>query len=151
MVCCKCSELKWEDPQEPVWTDPADGKEYCVFHAPKEHKQVREGRPLSVDEFNALISERIQATVDSEEEGARCDLRGVVFPGDICFEKACPLPAISFHHARFEGAADFDRASFRGAANFIAVRFGGEASFWKASFGGEVVFGGTSFGGRVVH
>ena len=76
MACCKCAEHKWADPQEPVWTDPADGKEYCVFHAPKEHKLDLAGRPLSVDAFNALISERIQAVVDLEDEKAWCDLRG---------------------------------------------------------------------------
>ncbi|MGE4292370.1 MAG: hypothetical protein AB7E32_09185 [Desulfovibrio sp.] len=70
MACCKCAKFEWADPQEPIWTDPEDGKEYCVFHAPKEHKLDSESRPLAVDEFNALISERTQATVDLEDEKA---------------------------------------------------------------------------------
>jgi uncharacterized protein YjbI with pentapeptide repeats len=148
MACCKCEWFKWADPQEPVWTDPAGGNEYCVFHAPKEHKLDLAGRPFSVDEFNALVSERIQATVDLANTTAWCDLRGTVFPGRVDFVIPGPFPLISFHSARFESAANFSSATFDMNADFWNVRFEGEANFSYATFGGAWISGTQASGMR---
>ena len=70
-----------------------------------------------------------------------------MFPGEICFERKYPLPAISFQGARFEGKANFSKASFGGAADFLEASFKGKADFWKAIFGWEADFSVVSFGG----
>ncbi|MUM78343.1 hypothetical protein GKC30_11925 [Pseudodesulfovibrio sp. F-1] len=141
MTCCKCEELGWNDPQPVVYTDPEDGNEYCLFHAPAEHKG------MSVDVFNAQVSERIQAVIDLENEKALCDLSGAIFPGDICFESGSALPNISFEKARFEGHAVFDKACFGKIAMFVEASFGGRAAFYQASFGEYALFDEASFRG----
>lgn len=78
MGCCKCKDHKWADPQPPVWTDPADGKEYCVFHAPVEQKGI------SDMEFNKLIFKRIQDARKDNQDDTYC-LDGTIFPGEIKF------------------------------------------------------------------
>ncbi len=90
MGCCKCEEHKWDDPQPVVYTDLEDDKEYCLFHAPAGHKGV------SVDEFNGQVSERIQATIDLEDDYAWCNLSGTIFPDEICFAPGHAFPRISF-------------------------------------------------------
>ncbi|WP_419787295.1 pentapeptide repeat-containing protein [Pseudodesulfovibrio sp.] len=141
MPCCMCEKYKWKDPQEVVYTDPEDGKEYCLFHAPAEHKG------MGVDDFNAQVSERIQATIDLEDEEAECDLSGTIFPGKICFDKECKLLNISFYFCVFVEDVDFGEACFVGNANFREAKFGENADFSKASFGGKAYFSKASFGG----
>ena len=65
MPCCKSKERPaWCGDEEVVYTDE-DGKEYCLFHAPKEHKG------MSVEEFNERVFQRIRETPEGEE----CNLR----------------------------------------------------------------------------
>ncbi|MFW5487161.1 MAG: pentapeptide repeat-containing protein [Desulfovibrio sp.] len=100
---------------------------------------------MSVDDFNALVSERIQATIDLEDKEAICNLAGVVFPGDICFANDCPLPAISFRHASFEGETYFRDATFGGETSFTGAKFGGKTYFGYATFEEYTNFGNTTF------
>ncbi|MFH1914118.1 MAG: pentapeptide repeat-containing protein [Pseudomonadota bacterium] len=147
MACCKCEEHGWNDPQPVV-----DGKEYCLFHAPAEHKG------MSVDAFNEKVMERIQAVIDLEDDEAFCELSGTIFSGEICFASGSALPNISFEKARFEGGASFSKVcfggdagfgetSFGGYAFFEEARFEGGAFFYKASFGEYAIFGEARFGG----
>ena len=134
MPCCKCEEHKWEPPQEVVYTDPEDGKEYCLFHAPAEHKGV------SVDDFNAQVFERIQETIDLQDEIAVCNLAGTIFPGDVVFSKSLSLPGISFRKVRFEGHACFNKIIFNGFTDFTGAVFTGITDFGEASFKGSTYF-----------
>ena len=150
MPCCMCEKYEWDDPQDVVYTAPEDGKEYCLFHAPAEHKG------MSVDDFNAQVSERIQAIVDLEDANARCSFNGTIFPGKICIDKECELPNISFifcvfvEHASFVSAefgsyASFVSAEFRRGADFQKAKFVAIASFASAEFVGEVSFASAEF------
>ena len=142
MGCCKCEEHKWDDPQPVVYTDPEDDKEYCLFHAPAEHKGV------SVDEFNERVSERIQATIDLEDEKALCDFSGTIFPGDMYFTPASTLPEISFNNVSFGEDVSFGEVSFRGSSLFSGASFEGHAIFSKASFDKDTDFSKVSFNGN---
>jgi len=100
MGCCKCEEYKWPDPQEVVWTDPADGKGYCVFHAPKDKKHV------SMESFNKLVLERIGASARRSHSAIDCHFTGAIFPYTVrasfqytYFEKV----SLDFSHCHFHG------------------------------------------------
>ncbi|MBI9080461.1 MAG: pentapeptide repeat-containing protein [Pseudodesulfovibrio sp.] len=145
MGCCKCKEHEWSDPQPVVYTDPEYGKGYCLFHAPAEHKGV------SVDAFNEQVSERIQATIDLENDGSPCCFDGTIFPGEICFYPDCAFPKISFRKVQFKGDALFRRSTFgsgttfgasvfEGFANFSDVIFGDGADFFHAIFKRDTSF-----------
>ena len=143
MPCCVCEGYGWERPREEgvAYTDPVDGKDYCLFHAPAEHKSV------SVDVFNRLVLERLQATLDLEDETAKCNLSGTVFPGDIDFEDY-KFPSVDFSEALFTGRAYFENASFGVGSDFFQARFERRVAFAGASFEGghsskKPVSGGT--------
>ncbi|MGE4424510.1 MAG: pentapeptide repeat-containing protein [Pseudodesulfovibrio sp.] len=128
MPCCMCEEYEWEDPQEVVYTDPEDGKEYCLFHAPVEHKGV------SVDEFNAKVVERVQAACNLEDGKRICSMVGTVFPGDIAFDDGQVFPGIDFSRARFSGDVSFQGAIFPGNISFDSAKFSLLANFSQAKF-----------------
>ena len=127
MACCKCEEHKWDDPQPVVYTDPADGKDYCLFHAPAEHKG------MSVKKFNAQVFERIQVTIDLGDEGALCDLSGTVFSGRISFVDNSFLQ-ISFQDVQFTNNVSFQKSTFEGDAYFLDATFGGVVNFGNSCF-----------------
>lgn len=140
-LCCKCREHEWEDPQKSVYTDE-DGKGYCVFHAPKEHKGIE------VFKFNEIIYSRIRA-VDTTS-GMLCDLSGTIFPGDIYFYDFAygnTLPNISFKSAIFSDVAEFFLAKFSGKANFSSAEFGFWANFKSVTFSSDADFSFTNFTG----
>ncbi|WP_156939630.1 pentapeptide repeat-containing protein [Desulfocurvus vexinensis] len=141
MSCCKCQEHGWADPQPPVWTDPADGREYCVFHAPVEHKGI------SVAEFNKKIFRRIEDFGGSAQNNSRCDLSGVVFPGEIIFEENTEFPSVSFNYAIFTSNIDFINAFFTGETEFDNAHFKGDADFFGSQFNGSASFNWTKFYG----
>jgi len=78
MGCCKCEEHGWLDPQDVVWKDPADGKGYCVFHAPVKDAEI------TAKAFNSLVMKRIFENYCSDD-GSVCQLTGIVVPGVFKF------------------------------------------------------------------
>ncbi|OGR40386.1 MAG: hypothetical protein A2051_11955 [Desulfovibrionales bacterium GWA2_65_9] len=155
MGCCKC-ELEYSarvSPRPAVYADPVDGKEYCVFHAPKDkkHKALGSKDYYTVEEFNDLIFALIDAVITREQAGeknAKSNLRHTVFPGDISFSrygKDNPLPRIDFSEATFSGTTQFSSAMFSGLAGFFEATFSGEAKFDKTMFSGMAEYVGTSF------
>ncbi len=155
MSCCKCKEHHWRDPQPTTYSDEA-GQEYCLFHAPTEHKG------MSVEDFNVQVFARIDAIKGrntSEGKNENCYLSGTVFPGDISFwmyDENNPLPEISFYQATFGGSAlfwettfgskaDFSKATFSDVAEFVSTSFNNESNFSRATFIGRVEFGSATF------
>lgn len=136
MACCKCEEHKWDDPQPVVYTDSEDGKEYCLFHAPVEHKGV------DVDEFNAQVFKRIQATIDRGDKNTFCHFDGAIFSGDISFANRA-LPKMSFEQARFLGRVFFENVrcdvALFGQTNFVG-RANFASSIFKFADFGEALF-----------
>ena len=133
-----------------------DGKEWCPFHLPMESA---DGSPSpkadwdgkQIKKFNGAIF----AFIDKAKEKDRpADLTGVVFPGDIWFDRyrdeTSALPPISFARAQFSGAdfektqfsgdARFGKAQFSGNVGFHEAQFSGDADFWEAQFSGEAWF-----------
>ena len=168
MGCCKCEGrgYGWDDPQPVVYADPADGQEYCVFHAPKDEKRKELGRDerYSVDEFNALVFARIdeaKAQLRAGEKDAECNLSRTVFPGDISFTYknfANPLPPLTlfgavftakvlFDYAEVVGEACFQEAIFYMEAGFYETIFRGQANFIEATFKSTTYFYETQFKG----
>ncbi|WP_291325282.1 pentapeptide repeat-containing protein [Desulfovibrio sp. UCD-KL4C] len=160
----------WCKDYDIVYVDD-EGKEYCIFHAPAEHKYSEryvegEGpRPelISGDDFNALVFARIQAVIDAGEDeerdrykysnwNPRCNLAGTIFFTDISFSKfneenGTYLPPINFFKTQFRGGADFHGTQFRGWANFNGTQFRGVAVFYDSQFRGMANFQGTQFRG----
>ncbi|MDQ7834664.1 MAG: pentapeptide repeat-containing protein [Humidesulfovibrio sp.] len=155
MPCCKCEEHEWPDPQPVIYTDEADRKEYCLFHAPADKKGI------SVDEFNERVFARIAAVkARNEAEGRNelCDLSGAIIPDFTTgwFDKPLSLPPLKFDGAIFCGVAyiepetRFDHVSFlsttfNDVACFESTEFIGRATFDNATFSKETVFYGAKF------
>jgi uncharacterized protein YjbI with pentapeptide repeats len=123
-----------------------DGRQYCVFHAPRGKKGV------SLDKFNRLIFEKIENTRIANGEACNqketCNLSDTIFEGDIDFRSfrgKRSLTNIDLVGAQFSGEADFSDAQFSGEADFSGAQFRGRANFWKARFSGETDFVGTLF------
>jgi len=155
MPCCyesgpdSDSGRNWCQDLETVYTD-AEGKDYCVFHAPQGKKGV------SLEEFNELIFARIR---EAQEQHKPCDLSGTIFQGDVSFhqfDKDNPFPEINFLDAQFKGDVSFfktqfsgepifERAQFSGNTNFVGSQFSGDAYFCSAQFSGHAIFGGIQF------
>jgi len=148
MPCWKCKTHHWPDPQDVIYTDEADKKDYCLFHAPAEHKG------MSAEDFNAEVFARIndfKANNKTPSKLVLCNLSGTIFPGDITFEaydKDNPLPGIVFSEALFSGEANFFWATFGGAAYFVEATFSGVADFTGATFGGKTDFWAATFDGQ---
>lgn len=156
MPCCYEGDrlFKWCDYLKTVYTD-AEGKDYCVFHAPQGNKGV------SLAEFNELVFARIREAKEEKElpnlpEGTYkiikepCDLSGTIFEDYIDFsqfDKDNPLPDIALSHAQFSGDAFFGGTQFSGDADFWEARFSGYASFAKTQFNGNTSFMGAQFSG----
>ncbi len=154
MACCKCSceglgvdgeMYKWEDPQEPVYKDPEDNKEYCIFHAPKDckFKKLGEENIISVEDFNKKVFERINNVVDDTKSPWSCNLSFTVFPDKISFSQYGIkeiLPSISFYKSTFYGIANYRGLSFNGEVDFENVNFKKEAVFTNVIFDEKAVF-----------
>jgi len=147
MGCCKCEEefFEWKDPQPPIYIDHKEGKQYCVFHAPKDKKG------LSLDSFNRRVFQlilKVKAKTNSSSTGDICNLRGTIFPGDIYFfqyNKDNPLPTINFSATTFNGNASFTHTVFGGEAKFSDAKFFGDASFVFSTFEYSVNFYDSTF------
>jgi uncharacterized protein YjbI with pentapeptide repeats len=136
--CCQAEKYKWCKGLRSVWISK-DNKEYCVFHAPKEHKgQNRES-------FNKLVYAKVQEGIYKETE---CDLSGSIFPWPIDFSQFNqdnPFPPINFRDVIFQDYADFKQTIFSGVAFFMKVSFMGEAFFGQATFMKDACFWQANF------
>ena len=165
MACCNAENYKWCKELDTAYTDE-EGKEYCVFHAPKGKKGV-----ANIEEFNDLIFTRI---LEARNSKGICDLSGTIFSKPIDFRQFCDkgyLSAIklrraifsdwvSFKDVVFTGDADFEDtifignayfegAIFNGIADFRNSKFKNKAAFMFAKFIGNAYFGGAVFNGTV--
>ena len=138
MGCCKAEKYKWCKELDTVYTDE-EGKEYCVFHAPKGHKGV------SLEEFNNLVFQRIE---EAKNSGQECNLSGTIFEGEIIFthfDKENPLPDIDFSFITFflTFFLGFGLAlGFGFTLGFLGLGFGltfGFAGFFFAAFLGAEI------------
>ena len=131
-----------------------DGKTWCPFHLPMESA---DGTPSpkagwskkKVKEFN----EAIFAFIDkAKEEDRFADLTGMVFPGDITFDRyragISELPSVTFFRAHFSGNAGFHGVFFRGNAGFHKTQFSDAAEFYQAQFSGNTDFKEAQFRGN---
>jgi len=139
MSCCKAEKFKWCSGLDAITS--YDGKEYCIFHAPK----GREGISIDIEKFNELVFKRIE---EAKKSGQKCDLSGTLFEGPISFSqynKENPLPFIKFQDVTFISDADFRHVSFNEEANFDRVCFKESMSFWQVDFRGRVSFSEATF------
>ncbi|NDV23628.1 pentapeptide repeat-containing protein [Desulfovibrio sp. JC022] len=174
MGCCIGEKHShWCEEYDIVYID-ADGKKYCIFHAPAECKfNVPKGEPyderagdekpalMDAEKFNKLIFVLIQEVnndvVNEEQDSldpfdwsARCNLSGTNFPYDITFSKYneyCKyFPSINFNNSRFIGYVAFQNLQFKGYASFQQSQFYGDVSFGNSQFYGDVDFEKSQFG-----
>jgi hypothetical protein len=150
MGCCKCEKYEWPDPQEVVWVNPSDNKEYCVYHAPKDKKFESDGKKLcSANDFEKNIERRIRDAVKLDKE---CVLRGSIFPHKLhfgkIFQKVCPC-SVSFHDATFCGDVNFFEVHFRNQTDFSQAKFLSDVDFTETKFEARAEFFETEFYGNV--
>lgn len=142
MACCKAEDFKWCKDLETVYTDE-EGKDYCVFHAPKGKKGV-----ASIEEFNDLISTRI---LEARNSYGICDLSGTIFSKTIDFRQFCDkdylLPALNLSYTTFSDRVLFGGVIFKGNVQFDKVIFKGYASFARTIFIDNAYFEGAIFKG----
>ena len=142
MACCKAEKYKWCKELDTVYTDE-EGKEYCVFHAPKGKKGV-----ANIEEFNDLIFTRI---LEARNSKGICDLSGTIFSKPIDFrqfrDKDYLLPALNLSHTIFSDRVIFSRVILKGDVNFKNVIFIGDANFAFTIFIGNAYFEGAIFNG----
>ena len=145
MPCCKCIEFGWPFQQDVTYTDETDKRQYCLFHAPAEHKG------MSVEDFNEHVFKRIddyKLMPETPERGEFCDFTGTIFPGEISFKaygEDNPLPRIDFSEAQFRGMADFGGATFSDRAFFWEAIFDQMAYFRAATFSSSTGFQAATF------
>ena len=141
MACCKAEEYHWCGKEPVVDYKDEEGKEYCVFHAPKGKK----GIPFK--EFNELVYKRIE---EAKKNNWECDLSGTIFEWDIYFfpfGNNNPLPNISFDEAEFCNFAFFSGTIFKKNVRFFNTTFKGEVVFSGGIFEGDALFAYATFKG----
>ncbi|WP_415718210.1 pentapeptide repeat-containing protein [Maridesulfovibrio sp.] len=170
MGCCVGEKHNnWCEEYGIVYID-AEGKEYCIFHAPADCKFVkfydeRKGgeKPALMDaeQFNGMVFERIDAVIEAgvDEErdkfdfsnwNPRCNFSGTIFPYSISFNEYDGqndkyLPPINFISSQFSGDADFRSSQFSKNAYFISSQFSGDADFSSSQFSGDADFRSSQF------
>lgn len=139
MSCCKCEKYGWKDIQPTVFQAPrGKQREYCVFHAPSEHKSV------SNSAFTKLVEDRIKLFDNSKEtervdDYLACNFAGTIFPHQTSFELPTNKPII-LEHAKFRGNARFEGENFNSSVYFSCAIFYGNAWFQNARFNGFASF-----------
>ena len=116
------------------------GNRLCIFHAPKGEKGG-----ISIDEFNALVFERMTEECENESP---CDLSGTIFEGTISFKnffKEHRNCSFNFQGAVFSGDADFNDADFTENVNFSKAHFCGTVNFVRTHFRKSSRFNGAIF------
>lgn len=151
MACCKAHKYdRWCYELDSKRYE--NGKEYCIFHAPKDGW-------TDVESFNEQVFSRINKAISEKNS---CNLSGTIFPGSIRFwyaNKDYRLPPICFANTIFSGTADFNHiifssgvdfqgSTFNGRAKFRSVKFHDEALFSKSTFWGNATFDYITFSGK---
>lgn len=110
----------------------AEGKYYCLMHAPTKDK---------AEEFEKALQEKLVAK--------DCNFRGAWFPQNVDFSRHNFKGEVNFNLAVFSGSTSFREAQFGGVANFKSAQFsGGPAYFREAKFsGGSANFESAQFSG----
>lgn len=127
MACCKGAEYdNWCDGVDIVWTDPETGEEYCLFHAPAEHKGMDE-HEFSI-KFTDYLNQMPSKWSSEEADSVYVDLRACVFICDITFADR-EFPIILFNNAIFLKDIAFKNINFKGEASFFSTRFDGNVFF----------------------
>ena len=123
-----------------------DGKKWCPFHLPMVSADGSPSPKADWDEQTIkAFNEAIFAFIDRAKlEDRDADLTGVVFPGDIAFDRygdeASALPTVIFFRARFQRDSTFREAQFGGGAWFDEARFDSWALFVGAKFSRQASF-----------
>jgi len=104
-----------------------EGKDFCVFHAPLAEKT------MSLEEFNSSLL--------TNQRGGLCDFSGIIFLGDITFDKDF-VDRASFQDAKFPDSVSFANLSFTNGADFRGAIFAKGVNLKRAVFKGNADFTG---------
>ena len=110
---------------------PDSKKGYCIFHEPKEDKDIK----------------AFKQGLKRKEAKGDYGFSGYWFPGDIRLPLTFQEKA-NFKGAIFKGKADFSDTTFRKWALFVDVTFEDEANFGTATFRDFADFSNATFNGR---
>lgn len=140
MACCKAEKFDGWCKRLPSPYVDSDGKEYCLFHAPKEHKGV------TLDKFNKKIDGIVKAAT-TKKKG--CNLSGTIFLDDIghILRKYSLFQPINLRQATFNGDANFSGITFNDEIDFSSATFNEGST--KADFSGAIFSGKTGFSGAI--
>ncbi|TIH13499.1 hypothetical protein D0S45_14390 [Marinifilum sp. JC120] len=160
MACCTGEEhSNWCKYYDIVYVD-AEGKEYCIFHAPAEHKYSKpyvegEGeRPglMAGDAFNELVFAHILKCFEPNDylDIHICSIAGTIFHEYISFStfngKENPkMPNILFSNCRFPEGVSFSGTKFKELAHFTGCVFSNKTDFEKSQFHSDVLFNACYF------
>lgn len=131
-----------------------DGNYYCIFHLPKEDKNLDEFHDASyklisktqkqIESLNTISDEKKQIELSK----LKYDFRYVRFPCPFGFRSRKIPVEIDFSHATFYDFADFMKTEFLGYANFDSVIFHKTAYFIFAEFQANAYFFDAKFLGE---
>ncbi|KAF1074539.1 hypothetical protein [Halodesulfovibrio sp. MK-HDV] len=100
MACCKGEEYgNWCEDVNIVWTDPETGEEYCLFHAPAEHKWM-----------NEHIIERYVDYKIKTQDGC-VNLEGSIFTASLKLKEKI-FKTIQLSYSTFHGSVAFSNCQF---------------------------------------
>ena len=140
MGCCVGAKYdNWCKDVEIVWEDPEKKEEYCLFHAPAEHKKMSE------DEFSKKAHtylKEIPSCWVTEREAVR--LSAAIFISDVTFEDT-ELPTLNLDDAIFLKDLTFKNILFNDNLNFDNTHCWGDVSFKDVTVEGECSFLDSSF------
>ncbi|EKO40328.1 MAG: hypothetical protein B193_0946 [Solidesulfovibrio magneticus str. Maddingley MBC34] len=125
MTCHLCSESQLQENTHIAWTDH-DGNEYCILHAPSEHKTIGQ------KDFNDLIFHIIKKAADNDQW---CDLSKTIFPWEIKFSNR------SIGHKT--PVLDFSEATFKSDLYFVDLSTKNRLIISNATFEQNLVFHGV--------
>lgn len=172
MGCCVGEKhSNWCEDYDIVYID-AEGKEYCIFHAPAECKFVelydeRDGgeKPalMVADEFNGLVFARIDGVI---EAGKQVYERAIYSPkqntnnkSSIVYRRACcdfvatifsyPISFSQYNsqNNKYIPPINFSYSTFNGLVEFAESEFRGNTDFKRATFCDKVLYKNSIFWG----
>ena len=115
-----------------------DGQYWCIWHLPLRVREAQSPKSQWSDARISAFNESIFASMDQIKTGETCNLRGVVFPGEVSFERYAGednvLPKLGFESAKFLGRVSFAGCKFSDYARFDNTTFCDAAVFSRATF-----------------
>lgn len=147
--CCKCREHRWTDePALPIVYIDQIGKEFCLFHADKDHKGV------SQFEFNKAVLRRIRNAIQNAggpHTPSECNMSGIVCPWEISFSgpefRRCPVK-LNFSSSMFFGDTTFSAMTFYSPSSFASATFKSKSTFSYVTFLEQTTFYNSQFIGE---